>query len=71
MNRTIKEVTIKRFHYDTRDQPRRHLDDFVAAYNFARRLQRLRGLTPYEFICKAWANELHRFIANPHHQCRD
>ena len=26
--------------------------DFVAAYNFARRLKTLKGLTPYEFICK-------------------
>ena len=38
MNRTIKDATVKRFHYDSHDQLRRHLDDFVAAYNFARRL---------------------------------
>jgi hypothetical protein len=30
----------------------RHLDDFFAAYTFARRLKTLNGLTPYEFICK-------------------
>jgi transposase-like protein len=46
MNRTIKHATVKRFQYDNNDQLRRHLDDFVAAYNFARRLKRLRGLTP-------------------------
>ena len=34
-------------------QLERHLGDFVAAYNLARRLKRPRGLTPYEFICKA------------------
>ena len=68
MNRTIKDATVKRFHYDTHDQLRQHLDDFVAAYNFGRRLKRLRGLTPYEFICKAWAAEPQRFNANPHHQ---
>ena len=39
MNRTIKEATVKRYHYDTHDQLRRHLADFVAAYNFARRLK--------------------------------
>lgn len=44
MNRTIKDATVKRFHYDGHDQLRRHLDDFIAAYNFARRLKRLRGL---------------------------
>ncbi len=58
MNRTIKDATLKRFHYDSHDQFRRHLDDFVAAYNSARRLKRLRGITPYEFICKAWADQL-------------
>ena len=40
MNRTLKGATIKRYHYDTHNQLRRHLDDFVAAYNFAHRLKR-------------------------------
>jgi transposase InsO family protein len=68
MNRTIKEATVKRFHYDSHDQLRQHLADFVAAYNFARRLKTLRGLTPYEAICKAWTDEPSRFIHDPHHQ---
>src|SRR5690606_545717 len=65
MNRTIKDATVKRFHYDDHDQLRRHLADFVAAYNFARRLKTLKGLTPYEFICKTWASQPKRFTANP------
>ncbi len=52
MNRTIKEATVKRFHYDDHAQLRAHLESFVAAYNFGRRLKTLKGLTPYEFICK-------------------
>jgi len=68
MNRTIKEATVKRFHYETHDQLRQHLADFVAAYNFARRLKTLRGLTPYEFICQQWQHEPSRFTQNPHHQ---
>ena len=68
MNRTLKEATVKRFHYDTSDQFRRHLDDFVAAYNFGRRLKTLKGLTPYEAICKTWTVEPKRFIINPLHQ---
>jgi len=32
---------------DNHKQLRQHLDDFVSAYNFGRRLK---GLTPYEFI---------------------
>ena len=68
MNRTIKGATVKRFHYDSHDQLRRHLDDFVASCNFGRRRERLRGLTPYEFIRKARADEPQRLILNPHHQ---
>ena len=68
MNRTIKEATVKRFHYERHDELRGHLADFVAAYNFARRLKTLRGLTPYEAICKAWTEEPSRFMHNPHHQ---
>lgn len=68
MNRTIKEATVKRFHYDHHDQLRAHLKDFVAAYNFGRRLKTLKGLTPYELICKCWTNEPERFRLNPIHQ---
>ncbi|MBB1250937.1 IS481 family transposase [Rhizobium sp. G21] len=52
MNRTIKDATVKRFYYKSHDQLRQHLADFVSAYNFARRLKTLKGLTPYEFICR-------------------
>jgi transposase InsO family protein len=68
MNRTIKDATVKRFHYESHNQLRQHLSDFVAAYNFARRLKTLRGLTPFEAICKAWTEEPSRFIYDPHHQ---
>ena len=68
MNRTIKEATVKRYHYDSHDQLRRHLADFVEAYNFGRRLKTLKGLTPYEFICRCWTNEPDRFNLDPLHQ---
>jgi transposase InsO family protein len=67
MNRTIKEATVKRFHYDSHDQLRSHLDTFVAAYNFGRRLKTLKGLTPNEAICKAWTKEPERFRLDPTH----
>lgn len=68
MNRTIKDATVKRYHYDSHDQLRRHLGDFISAYNFARRLKTLSGLNPYEYICKIWTNEPQRFTVNPLHQ---
>ncbi len=68
MTRTIKDATVERFHDDSHDQLRPHLADVVAANNFARRLKTLRGLTPYETICKAWTDEPSRFTFDPHHQ---
>jgi len=68
MNRTLKEATVKRFYYDTHNQLRSHLSDFVTAYNFAQRLKTLKGLTPYEFICKTWTTQPERFNLNPIHQ---
>lgn len=68
MNRTIKDATVKRYHYDDHGQLRTHLADFLAAYNFARRLKTLSGLTPYEYICRIWTSEPDRFILDPIHQ---
>jgi transposase InsO family protein len=68
MNRTIKEATVKRYHYDSHRQLETHLTDFISAYNFARRLKTLKGLTPYEYICKTWTKEPERFNLNPIHQ---
>ncbi len=68
MNRTIKDATVKRFYYETHDELRAHLTDFVTAYNFAKRLKTLKGLTPYEYICKTWTKEPERFALNPLHQ---
>jgi transposase InsO family protein len=68
MNRTIKEATVKRYHYDSHNQFEMHLTDFVNAYNYARRLKTLKGLTPYEYICKIWTKEPQRFTINPIHQ---
>ena len=68
MNRTIKDATVKRYHYDGHDQLHSHLGDFITAYNYARRLKTLKGLTPYEYICKIWTTEPKRFRLNPIHQ---
>ena len=39
MSRTIKEATVKRFHYEDHAQLKKHLVKFIDAYNFARRLK--------------------------------
>lgn len=54
-----------RFHYDSHDQLRIHLADFMATFKFAPRLKTLGGLTPYEYICKIWTSKPDRFILDP------
>jgi len=68
MNRTIKDATVKRYHYTSHDQLKEHLHTFLMAYNFAKRLKTLKGLTPYEEIIKWWQKEPDRFKLKPLHQ---
>lgn len=67
MNRTLKEATVKRYHYGTHTELRNHLQAFLLAYNFAKRLKALRGLAPYEFICAEWERSPALFVRDPVH----
>lgn len=67
MNRTIKDATVKRYFYNSHNQLKAHLNDFLQTYNFARRLKTLKGLTPYEYLCRLWTQSPYRFILNPIH----
>lgn len=67
MNRTIKDATVRRFYYDTHSRLRTHLATLLDAYNFAKRLKSLRGLTPFERICQLWTEQPERFRLNPLH----
>jgi transposase InsO family protein len=67
MNRTLKEATVRRYHYETHDQLRAHLKTFLGAYNFAKRLKTLKGLTVFEFISEKWNSEPERFRLHPDH----
>jgi len=67
MNRTLKEATVKRYYYENHQLLKEHLYNFLNAYNFAKRLKTLQGLTPYEYIMKCWQKEPERFKLNPSH----
>ena len=54
---------MQRYH-ESHAQLRRHLADFLAAYNFAKRLKTLAGLTPHEYVCKIWSGNPERFKLN-------
>jgi len=65
MNRTLKEATVSRYHYTSEQQLRKHLDTFVAAYNYAKRLRALQGLTPYEYVQSIWTKQPELFNVPP------
>jgi transposase InsO family protein len=67
MNRTLKDATVRRYHYETHDRLRAHLKTFLDAYNFAKRLKTLKGLTVFEFITEKWTSEPERFKLHPNH----
>ncbi len=67
MNRTLKEATVKSFHYETLASLTAHLQTFVLAYNFAKYLKALRWKTPFQTICDAWTKDPSAFTINPHH----
>lgn len=67
MNRTIKDASTKRCHCEDHEQLRRHLELFLDAYNHARRLKTLKGLTPAQFIWKSWQVRPDLFHEEPRH----
>jgi transposase InsO family protein len=67
MNRTVKEATIKLFHYPDLESLKAHVLAFVTAYTFAKHLKRPQWRTPFQAICEAWAKDPAPFKINPHH----
>ncbi len=67
MNRTVKDATIKAFHYPDLDSLKAHVLAFVSAYNFAKHLKAIRWKTPFEAICQAWTKTPDIFKLDPRH----
>lgn len=67
MNRTIKDATVKAFHFDDLDNLKAQVMAFVTAYNFAKHLKALRCQTPYQVICGAWTKDPSIFKISPRH----
>ena len=59
------EATVQCYHYESTAQLNKHLQAFLLAYNHAKRLKRLRGLTPYEFVCAQWQKNPIIFTCDP------
>ena len=67
MNRTIKDATIRAFHYPDLDSLKAHVLAFVRTYNFAKHLKALRWKTPFEAIAHAWTKDPSIFTISPRH----
>jgi transposase InsO family protein len=67
MVHTLKEATVRVYHYETYRQLRRHVADYLAAYNFAKHLKALRWKTPYETIQALWEAKPELFHNSPDH----
>src|SRR5687768_14878958 len=67
MNRTVKDATVKVFHYPDLESLKAHVLAFVTAYTFGKHLKRLQWRTPFQAICEAWAKDPAPFKINPHH----
>jgi transposase-like protein len=66
MNRTVKDATVKVYHYDDLESLKAHILTFVTAHNFAKHLKALKWRTPYQVICQAWTKDPSIFKINPH-----
>jgi transposase InsO family protein len=66
MNRTIKEATVKKYHYDSESQFKQHLYDFLNVYNFAKKLKSLKFKSPWDFIVDYYKKNATIFTNNPH-----
>ena len=71
MNRTIKDATVKRYHYDSHDQLRAHLQLFVDAYNYARRLRRSAASRPTSSLAKPGSRNPNASNLTRSTKCRD
>ena len=66
-NRTLKEATMQPYHYQDAAELNAHLQTFLQAYNGGKRLKKLHGQTPYEFMGTQFAQNPGIFIRDPTH----
>ena len=70
MVRTIKEATVRSFHSASLIDLRRHVRDWLLAYNYAKQLKALRFKTPFEAIRQIATQKPELFVRQPSHHMR-
>lgn len=71
MNRTIKEASVRCFHYDGYEQRQAHLSSFIQAYNFAKRLKTLEASLPMSSSAGPGQLNRHDSLSTRSIKCRD
>ena len=66
MNKTLKEHTTNKYHYDTIEQLKNHLMAFITYYNVQKKLKSLKYKSPYEKILEEYKKDNSLFRLNPH-----
>lgn len=67
MVRTIKDAAVRSFHYASLIDLRRHVRDWLLAYNYAKQLKALRFKTPFEAIQQIAAEKPELIVRQPNH----
>lgn len=67
MVRTIKEATVRSFHYASLSDLRRHVRDWLLACNYAKQLKALRFKAAIEAIQQIAAQKPELFVRRPNH----
>lgn len=69
MNKTLKDATIKMFHYDTVEQFKVNLHDFLNYYNCSKKLRAIGRMCPYDFLKEKYRMNPKLFTKNLDHHC--
>jgi transposase-like protein len=67
MNKKIKANTTKKYHYDTIDELKKHMSEYLLLYNFSIKLRSLKRLTPFEAMLEEYQDKPDGFIFHPNH----
>ena len=66
-NRTIKESTIKKHHYSSFEEIDKHINLYLNAYNYAKKLKTIKFLTPIEKVVEVYKSTPKLFHRSPFH----
>lgn len=69
-NKTLKDATVKQFHYDNITQLKQHLMAYMMVHNFQKKLKALHFIAPYDFLLQTYQNQPQLFKENPNHKLK-